>query len=61
MNKWSFANPVIKSLGLSGAQFGAAVSLASQLYRDGPRGVMKVKGIKDRHIQVSLNFPGMAA
>lgn len=61
MDKWSFANPTIKALGLSGAQFGAAVSLASKLYRDGPRHVMQVKSIKDRHIQVSRNFPGMAA
>lgn len=55
-----FANPTISGLGLSGAQHGAAVSLATKLYRDGPRGVMGVPEIKDRRIQVSKNFPQAA-
>ncbi len=55
-----FANPVIKSLGLSGAQWGAAKNLAFFLYRHGPRGVMKDERVKDRHIQVSRNFPQVA-
>lgn len=57
----SFANPVIDSLGLSGAQFGAALNVAMNLYRHGPRFVMNDERVKDRHIQVSKNFPGMAA
>lgn len=57
----SFKNKVINDLGLSGAQYGAAVSLATRLYMDGPRKVMNEPSIKDRHIQVSRSFPGMAA
>lgn len=44
-------------LGLSGAQHGAAMSLASMLYNKGPRGVMNDEAVKDRHIQVSKTFP----
>jgi hypothetical protein len=51
-------NQAVVKLGLSGAQFGAALSLAVWLYRDGPRAVMKHPAIKDRHIQVSKYFPG---
>lgn len=51
----------VKRLGLSGAQWGAAVSLACQLYRRGPRDVMADEQVKDRHIQVSRTFPGVAA
>lgn len=61
IDTWLFANPKIKELGLSGAQAGAAFSLATKLYRDGPRGVMAVAEIKDRHIQVSKSFPSLAA
>ncbi len=57
----SFKNKVIDGLGLSGAQYGAAVNLASRLYMDGPRKVMNEPSIKDRHIQASKTFPGMAA
>lgn len=56
-----YANPQIDALGLSGAQVGAAYSLATKIYRDGPRHVMNVPEIKDRHIQVSKHFPSMAA
>jgi hypothetical protein len=56
-----FANPQIKDLGLSGAQVGAAMSIATKLYRDGPRHIMNVPEIKDRHIQVSRHFPSLAA
>lgn len=52
-----FGNPVIKSLVLSGAQWGAAKKLAFFLYRNGPRGLMKDERVKDRHIQVSRDFP----
>src|SRR3990172_708722 len=34
------SNPVIGQLGLSGAQWGAALNLACQLYMKGPAGVM---------------------
>ncbi len=60
INKALWANPTIEALGLSGAQAGAAMSLATKLYKDGPRGVMNTAEIKDRHIQVSKNFPRAA-
>ncbi|WP_458760505.1 hypothetical protein ACSVBT_06855 [Afipia sp. TerB] len=56
-----FDNERVKALGISGAQWGAAVSLATALYRDGPRKVMNDERVKDRHIQVSRNFPQVAA
>ncbi len=52
--------PVVKNLGLSGAQWGAAVSIASAIYMRGPREIMTDKATKDRHIQVSKNFPAAA-
>ncbi len=61
INKSLWANPQIEALGLSGAQAGAGMSLATKLYKDGPRGVMNTAEIKDRHIQVSKKFPSMAA
>lgn len=60
MEKAGFANPVIEKLGLSGAQWGAAVSLATKLYMDGPRKIMNEPSIKDRHIQVQRTFPQAA-
>ena len=48
---------VVKALGLSGNQWGAAMNLALRLYRVGPRAVMADDRSKDRHIQVSKNFP----
>ena len=53
----SFKNETIEKLGLSGAQFGAALDIAGRLYRDGPRYIMNQEAVKDRHIQVSKNFP----
>lgn len=61
IDKEVFEVPAVKALGLSGAQFGAAMSLASRIYMDGPRKVMSTPEIKDRHIQVRRTFPGMAA
>jgi hypothetical protein len=61
INKLLWATPAINDLDLSGAQAGAAKSLATQLYRDGPRAVMNNPDIKHRRIQVSKNFPGMKA
>ena len=52
-----FANPKIDALGLSGAQWGAALHMAVQLYRRGPREIMTDEQVKDRHIQVGRNFP----
>ena len=51
-----FANAKIDALGLSGAQWGAALHLAVQLYRRGPRAIMADEQVKDRHIQVRRNF-----
>lgn len=52
---------VVKALGLSGAQWGAAMNLATRLYRVGPRAVMTDKRVKNRCIQVSRTFPGAAS
>lgn len=57
IEKYGFANPVIEKLGLSGAQWGAAMSLATSLYMTGPRDVMTKPELKDRHIQVRRDFP----
>lgn len=57
IEKFGFANPSIKKLGLSGAQWGTAVHLACQFYRRGPREVMNDEKVKDRHIQVQRDFP----
>lgn len=51
-----YVDPV-KKLGLSGAQWGAGVSLAAHLYRQGPRAIMSDDKMKDRHIQVCRAFP----
>jgi hypothetical protein len=56
-----FANETVKALGLSGAQWGAAMNLAINFYRNGPRAVMTDERVKHRRIQVSRNFPGMKA
>jgi hypothetical protein len=53
--------PSVRQLGLSGAQWGAAVSLASMLYRKGPRAVMADPRLADRKIQVCRYFPGETA
>lgn len=57
INEIMLNNPIVNNLGLSGAQFGAAVSLASHLYRKGPRKLMEDPDLKDRKIQISKNFP----
>lgn len=57
IEKVAFGVEAISRLGLSGAQFGAAMGLAAQLYRFGPREVMKIEEVKKRHIQVSRTFP----
>lgn len=65
--KWQFdrkeieaaglANTKIGELGITGAQWGAAMNMALQLYRRGPRAIMADEQVKDRHIQVSRTFP----
>lgn len=52
-----FANRKISAIGISGSQWGAAMNLASQFYRRGPRAVMTDDRVKDRHIQVQRTFP----
>lgn len=52
-----FDNETIHKLGLSAAQWGAALDLATFFYRDGPRTVMTAERLKDRHIQVQRTFP----
>jgi len=52
-------NERITRLRLSGAQFGAALNLASILYKRGPVDIFTDPGMKDdRRIQISKNFPG---
>jgi len=49
----------INKLSPSGAQFGAALNLASFIYKDGPINVMNDEKVKDRHIQASKSFPSL--
>ena len=57
---FSFADPTITALGLSGAQFGAAFSLSTVIYRRGPIEALNDPVVKDRLILVSKHFPGAA-
>lgn len=57
ITQWSYTSPAISRLGLSGAQWGAAVGLAMRLYRVGPVGALGDPDIQARLIQVSKNFP----
>jgi hypothetical protein len=49
--------PTIESLGLVGAQYGAALFLAAKLCIDGPAKILTYPETKNRIIQVSKNFP----
>lgn len=50
----------LDGLGLSGSQFGAAFHPAYSLVESGPRSVMKMDGLKDRHILVNNRpFPSI--
>lgn len=55
------ADKKLEPLGLSGAQASAGQNLAIQLYRNGPRKIMNDDRVKDRKIQVSRDFPRLAA
>lgn len=57
IDKTVMALPAIDALGLSGAQWGAAVNVASHLYMHGPLKMMSDERVKDRHIQVQRTFP----
>lgn len=59
IEKAAFANETISNLGLSGAQYGAALNVATNLYRRGPLAVFTDKRVKDRMIQASKNFPAV--
>ncbi len=50
-------NPIIESLGLDGAQYGAALFLAAKLCIDGPAKILTYPETQNRIIQVSKNFP----
>ena len=55
----AFENPDLEALGLSGAQAGAAISLACSLKISGPIEIMTDPKFKDRLIQVSCSFPSL--
>jgi len=57
IEEYGYSNERINKLGLSGAQWGAALNLSAMFYRNGPIAVMKDERVKDRHIQVSSTFP----
>jgi hypothetical protein len=57
IDKAGFANPVIDKLGITGAQWGAAMNVATRLYMKGPRECLTDSRIKDRLIMVSKHFP----
>lgn len=54
-------NKNLNKLGASGAQVGAAFSLAFNIYTMGPIKIMDDPKVKDRHIMVSKNFPSLEA
>jgi len=56
-DKLLFEIPEVARLGVTGAEHGAACCIAGHLYRRGPIAVMNDPEVKDRHIQISKNFP----
>jgi hypothetical protein len=54
---FGFSNPLIARLALSGAQWGAALNVATLLFTMGPRATMRDPAVKDRLIQISKHFP----
>lgn len=61
IEKAAFANPLIEQLGLSGAQYGAAVNLAAIFHKRGPRDALSDQAVKDRLILVSKPSPAFAS
>lgn len=57
INAHGHSNEVISKLGLSGAQAGAALSLATQFYMRDPWVALSDTMVKERLIQVSKEFP----
>jgi hypothetical protein len=57
IDKAASLNPVIAKLGISYAQYGAALSLAMKLYRDGPAALFAQSWAKQRLIQACKKFP----
>jgi hypothetical protein len=57
IRNFSINDLTIKNLGLSGAQWGAALNLATMFYMHGVACVMEDERVKDRHIIVSKDFP----
>jgi len=56
-----FKNKIVSDLGLSGAQWGAAMNVATTLYMRGPIAALGGEAVKDRLIRVSRRFPGASA
>jgi hypothetical protein len=52
-----FKNEKVEKLGLSGAQFSAALNLATIFYVHGPVNTLVKIATKERRIQISKNFP----
>jgi hypothetical protein len=59
LHEWSQTNPTISKLGVSGAQWGAAVNLALNIYRKGPAALLNSDTFEDRKIQVERDFPSV--
>jgi len=57
IESFGHSNKIIKKLGLSGAQWGAACNIALNFYQRGPAIALLDEAIKDRHIQVRRDFP----
>ena len=57
METYAFSNETIKKLGLSGAQWGAAMNLAIIFYKRSPVNIMNDDQVKNRHIQINKYFP----
>lgn len=51
----------VEDLGLSGAQWGAAMNIALHLYRRGPAVCLNDPAIEDRKIQISKDWPSAEA
>lgn len=57
LDEYGKGNETISKLGLSGAQWGAALNIASCFYRRGPTNALADKKVRDRKIQVCRKFP----